>query len=133
MVNKIGYEKPIEIFIGNEFTGLYIGHCESISFKESENEHQKPKVFIKGFKGEDIKDILCDVDFSAEIKFLKEEKPPLGLMPRRILYLQRQKEIILAMNRYNEAGKNIPEEWIDELHDINYLLVDNQTIENNGA
>lgn len=46
--------------------------------------------------------------------FFKEEKPPLGIMPKKIWIEQRMKVIGRAMFRYLEAGKEIPEEWKDE-------------------
>lgn len=45
-------------------------------------------------------------------------KPPLGLEPRRIHDYQRVKDIVAAMNRYIEADKVIPTEWVEELWDL---------------
>lgn len=46
-------------------------------------------------------------------------EPPLGLRPREIAEAafrqERVKEIVEAMSRYTEAGKDIPAEWISEL------------------
>ena len=44
-----------------------------------------------------------------------EEKPPLGIKPRYIHERERMFEILDAMERYAEAQKRIPAEWIDEL------------------
>ena len=53
-------------------------------------------------------------------------KPPLGLLPQWVSefgYIQaRNKEILLAMSRYNEANKPIPEEWISELSELSKRL-----------
>lgn len=45
-------------------------------------------------------------------------KPPLGVMPRDIWNRKRQKELADAMQRYLEAGKSIPREWIDEYNEL---------------
>ena len=41
-------------------------------------------------------------------------KPPLGLMPKRIWDLQRKQDINNAMERYCKANKDIPWEWVQE-------------------
>ena len=50
---------------------------------------------------------------------MKEVKrPPLGLVPRDIWFYnvlkERIKEIMEALNRYMEAKKKVPVEWIEE-------------------
>ncbi len=53
-------------------------------------------------------------------------KPPLGLIPKAIFYelkgseavAERLELIIAAMNRYIEARKSIPKEWIEEYNQI---------------
>ena len=51
------------------------------------------------------------------------KKPPIGLMPKDIFYenmqAQRQKDIKEAMLRYIEAGKDVPNEWLYELAQLN--------------
>lgn len=47
------------------------------------------------------------------------EKPPLGLKPRYICENERITEILKAMLRYINSAYPIPEEWIQELSDIN--------------
>lgn len=50
---------------------------------------------------------------------MEEQKaPPLGLKPKWIHDLQRRREIFEAMERYSDAGKPIPREWIDELREL---------------
>lgn len=51
-----------------------------------------------------------------------KEKPPLGLMPEKIWNTKRRIDIIEAMNRYAEAEKKIPDEWIAELLFLNYKI-----------
>lgn len=46
------------------------------------------------------------------------EKPPLGLKPKWIHDKQRKREIIEAMERYSNAGKPIPAEWVEELKEL---------------
>lgn len=45
----------------------------------------------------------------------KYEKPPLGLRPRIIWLNEREMELLEAMERYEKAGKEIPEMWGMEL------------------
>ena len=51
-----------------------------------------------------------------------QEKPPIGLVPKIIRQEQRLNEIIEAINRYFEAKKRIPDEWIEEYHELIYQL-----------
>lgn len=45
----------------------------------------------------------------------KNEKPPIGLRPRIIWLNEREMELMEAMERYEKAGKEIPEMWGMEL------------------
>ena len=47
----------------------------------------------------------------------KIEKPPLGIMPKKLWIEFRRNEIIEAIIRYSEALKEIPQEWVDELNE----------------
>lgn len=51
-------------------------------------------------------------------------KPPLGLKPRWIATQDRAQEVVNAMERYWDAGKSIPQEWHDELKELNKWLAD---------
>ncbi len=42
-------------------------------------------------------------------------KPPLGVRPRWLVRDQRRKEIITAIERYNDAKMTVPREWLLEL------------------
>ena len=42
------------------------------------------------------------------------EKPPIGLMPRKVWLEQRMNEIGEAVQRYEDANKDAPQEWIRE-------------------
>ena len=46
------------------------------------------------------------------------EKPPLGLRPKNIWLLERRDEIYQAMQRYLEACQPIPEDWLEQLLEI---------------
>lgn len=50
--------------------------------------------------------------------------PPVGLRPRFIVAELRAREIVAAMERYAEAKKPIPEEWREELNELNEWLAD---------
>ena len=45
------------------------------------------------------------------------EKPPLGIAPRYIIYEQRAREIIFGILRFIDAGRPVPREWLEELFD----------------
>lgn len=63
----------------------------------------------------------CETLEGVPVKYV--EKPPLGLKPRYIHNSQRMVEILHAMERYSNARKPIPIEWINELGDlINELI-----------
>ena len=47
-----------------------------------------------------------------------QKKPPLGLIPKRIVQVERCKDIVAAMARYDEVNKEIPQEWHEELREI---------------
>lgn len=50
------------------------------------------------------------------------EKPPLGLSPRSFWLEDRRDEILLACNRYADAGNDIPFDWIKQLQEVERLL-----------
>lgn len=71
-----------------------------------------------------IADVTCRVLVGhPDSMQLKEEnkptmplpKPPLGLIPRFIRDSERASEILEALGRYNDAGKPVPQEWLNEL------------------
>lgn len=45
-------------------------------------------------------------------------KPPLGVMPKYIWDRKRKEELAAAIDRYSDAGKRIPEEWVEEYNEI---------------
>jgi len=61
-----------------------------------------------------------------EFKGEQQNKPPLGLRPKRISDRQRAVEILEAMLRYTDGGAAIPSQWFDELIDIQTKLLVNR-------
>ena len=59
----------------------------------------------------------CIEDVTKFIGTAKHTKPPLGLVPRFIRDEERVSEILEAIARYNEVGKPVPQEWLDELNE----------------
>ena len=53
-------------------------------------------------------------------------KPPIGLMPKHIfieqMQMQRRNEITAAVQRYIEAGKDVPNDWLQELIELNNVI-----------
>jgi hypothetical protein len=49
---------------------------------------------------------------------LQNDKPPLGLMPKRFVQKVRFIEICEAIRRYYMASKKIPLEWIEEYNEL---------------
>ena len=47
-----------------------------------------------------------------------KKKPPLGLMPELYWKMQRKSAIRAAMARYVAHEKDIPHEWLRELHKL---------------
>ena len=46
------------------------------------------------------------------------KKPPLGLRPKSIWKNSRVTEVDSAIKRYEDAGVDVPKEWIDELESL---------------
>ena len=49
---------------------------------------------------------------------MSEPKPPIGLRPRKIWLIERRKEILEAIERYEEAKWLPPDKWILEHNKI---------------
>ncbi|MEG0380552.1 MAG: hypothetical protein RR603_02500 [Kurthia sp.] len=47
-----------------------------------------------------------------------QQKPPLGLKPRNLFLEERAYEITEAIQRYFEAGQEVPVNWIEEYNVI---------------
>ena len=65
----------------------------------------------------------CDCD--SCIAFREANKtPPMGIMPRRLWDESRTLDLLEAMRRYVEAGKKVPVDWLNELHDLLWHVED---------
>ena len=49
---------------------------------------------------------------------MSDSGPPLGVMPRRLWIESRFWDLTEACNRYMEADKEIPREWVDEMRQL---------------
>lgn len=56
------------------------------------------------------------------IDVLKRQKPPLGLMPRKLWLEQRRDGIYDAIARSRAAGEDVNRDWLSELVDLEYDL-----------
>lgn len=65
----------------------------------------------------DTADWLAKMYEEVYDKAMKQEAPPIGLRPRKLVEQMRTAEICEAMIRYSNAGKDVPKEWLDELFD----------------
>jgi hypothetical protein len=52
----------------------------------------------------------------------EEDRPPVGLRPRRIVNQDRMIEIAFALLRFTQAYKPIPKEWLIEFEELNNSL-----------
>lgn len=48
----------------------------------------------------------------------KSQRPPLGLMPRKIHQDNRFRDVADAINRYCNTGLKIPVKWVKEYNDL---------------
>ena len=55
-------------------------------------------------------------------KLYINEKPPLGIMPRRLHDERRRIELRKAIIRYLDTYKEIPIEWVEEFNEITLRL-----------
>ena len=55
----------------------------------------------------------------------KCEKPPLGVMPKYIWDKKRLSDLTSAIQRYIDAEKAIPKEWVDEYNELISALKNN--------
>lgn len=57
--------------------------------------------------------------YSHQESVRRKRKPPLGIMPTKLHRQKRMEDILNAMQRYTEADKQLPTEWLEELEIIN--------------
>ncbi len=58
----------------------------------------------------------------------RTNKPPLGVMPRKIWENDRQLNLLAAMARYVEEYIPIPQDWMQELNELNRRAEFNDSI-----
>ncbi len=46
------------------------------------------------------------------------DKPPIGIMPRKLYEIYRAEELSAAIQRYEQVGYRVPEEWRQELAEL---------------
>ena len=46
------------------------------------------------------------------------EKPPLGIVPKYVWSQKRMEEILEGTKRFMSAGKEVPDEWLKEYHQL---------------
>ena len=51
-------------------------------------------------------------------------KPPIGVMPKKLYKQQRMDDLKGAIDRYKEANKPIPIEWVTEYNQLVYEMRD---------
>lgn len=82
---------------------------------------------LSGFSGSPPDEGFIPRPVSAAISICSNEPhPPLGLTPKNIweerMQHQRRQDIHAAMQRYIEAGKEIPNNWLEELLELNNAI-----------
>lgn len=49
---------------------------------------------------------------------MNNKKPPIGIQPKFIWEVQRIEDLVSAMNRYINAGLEIPVEWVENYNEL---------------
>ena len=62
-----------------------------------------------------LKDVEIHVGMDIPMKYRNIAKPPLGVSPKDMWDRKRREDLSAAMDRYLEAGKKIPKEWLEEI------------------
>lgn len=65
-----------------------------------------------------LKDVEIHVGMDIPMKYRNIAKPPLGVSPKDMWDRKRREDLAAAMDRYLEAGKKIPKEWLEEYNEI---------------
>lgn len=99
----------------NRMTSKCYNSCESCPLSGENNSH-------------DINCLYFQRDFPAEYVAIVEKwsvensektaKPPIGIIPRYLHDEERLHHIVDGINRYAEAHKDIPAEWVGELLEL---------------
>lgn len=65
-----------------------------------------------------LKDVEIHVGMDIPMKYRNIAKPPLGVASKDMWDRKRREDLVAAMDRYLEAGKKIPKEWLEEYNEI---------------
>jgi len=65
---------------------------------------------------EQLKDTAIPIRFKED--FTKNQKPPIGIIPKWLHNEQRQQQLMAAIIRYADAGRTIPVEWVTEFNEL---------------
>lgn len=105
----------------DRFRNIIRRYCTSIDFELSVGNLTIDDVlYLRSF--EPINKLYGNKFLDSEPKC---EKPPLGVMPKYIWDKKRLSDLTSAMQRYLDAEKLIPKEWIDEYNELISTLENN--------
>ena len=99
-------------------TKFYCDHCQNEVRRESDLRPVVVPTFVFIYDKRTFHVCKkCAEDIENYIGTARHTKPPLGLVPRFIRDEARVAEILKAVARYNEVGKPVPVEWLNELNE----------------
>lgn len=98
----------------DRFRNIIRRYCPSIDFELSmSNLTIDDVIYLRSF--DPINKLYEDKSLESEPEC---EKPPLGVMPKYIWDKKRLSDLTSAMQRYLDAEKLIPKEWVDEYNEL---------------
>ena len=107
----------------NEISRLYRAeasiYLNDQQMRDIESHIYNFAAFLEGCSESVVKDAMED---EVETVIRKMVKSPLGLMPRQLHIESRMNDIREAIVRYQDAGMEIPQEWIEEWNEYARLI-----------
>ena len=105
---------------------VYVSECCEDSWDLSAFRGTPDESFVpRPISSEQLVSAGNEITVSTETHSI-EPKPPLGLTPKNIweeqMQHQRRQDIHAAMQRYIEAMKDIPNNWLEELIELNSAI-----------
>jgi len=101
------------------------GEVFSVGDKIAHSEYKEGLVIIRFEVKDDNIHIYTEKDKVFILRWCKKlptpptsTKPPLGIIPEWLWKKTRYNELTQAIQRYKDAFKEIPQEWINEQHDL---------------
>ena len=67
----------------------------------------------------------CGLSYDDLVKPIFYERPPVGLIPKKIWVEYRRDQIFEAIERYAKVKKDIPVEWFEEYIECSQFLKNN--------